>query len=91
MNGSQVSPHLTSDVQSSAVIAKGEIAACPRCSERLVRIRRRPIDRMLSLVRPARRFRCYNAACQWEGLRSLRQLRRPEATADWAAHALQLR
>lgn len=45
---------------------------CPRCGEPLWRVRHRAHDRLLDLLRPAYRFRCYNLPCQWEGRRSNR-------------------
>lgn len=41
--------------------------ACPRCQGKLVREHRRLLDRLYSLVRPLKRYRCGNLACQWEG------------------------
>ncbi|GIX28408.1 MAG: hypothetical protein KatS3mg123_2289 [Burkholderiales bacterium] len=41
---------------------------CPYCGGPLERIRRRPVDRLLSLLYPVRRYRCFNPACRWEGL-----------------------
>lgn len=42
--------------------------ACPRCGKGgLLRIRRRFIDRVLSLFVRQRRFRCTHSGCQWEG------------------------
>jgi len=40
---------------------------CPRCKGALIRIRRRPIDRLVSLILPRRRFRCVAIGCGWEG------------------------
>ena len=40
---------------------------CPRCDGQLVRIRRRLIDRLYSLVVPVRRFRCGTMGCTWKG------------------------
>jgi hypothetical protein len=40
---------------------------CPRCQGALVRIRRRPIDRFVSLILPRRRYRCMAIGCGWEG------------------------
>ena len=49
--------------------------ACPMCGMGgLLRIRRRFIDRVLSLIVRQRRFRCTHVGCQWEG--NLRE-RRP--------------
>jgi hypothetical protein len=38
---------------------------CPRCGGTLWRVRRRLFDRLVSLVSPRKRFRCYQ--CQWKG------------------------
>jgi hypothetical protein len=40
---------------------------CPRCSGALIRIRRRPVDRLVSLILPRRRYRCVAIGCGWEG------------------------
>jgi len=50
---------------------------CPRCGETVHRIHRRFVDHIASLLRPVRRYRCENPACQWEGnLRWDRRARR---------------
>jgi len=42
--------------------------ACPMCGKGgLLRIRRRLVDRILSLFARRRRFRCTHSGCQWEG------------------------
>jgi len=42
--------------------------ACPMCGQHgLIRIRRRFIDRVLSLFVKQRRFRCTQPGCQWQG------------------------
>jgi hypothetical protein len=42
--------------------------ACPACGMGgLLRVRRRFIDRILSLFVGQRRFRCTHVGCQWEG------------------------
>jgi hypothetical protein len=56
---------------------------CPICGAHgMLRIRRRPIDRILSLFVRLRRFRCTHVECHWEG--NLRahapDRRRPEPT-----------
>jgi len=38
------------------------------------RVRRRPVDRILSLFMPVARYRCWSYECKWEGL--FDQLRR---------------
>jgi hypothetical protein len=40
---------------------------CPRCRGALIRVRRRPIDRLVSLILPRRRYRCVAIGCGWEG------------------------
>jgi predicted RNA-binding Zn-ribbon protein involved in translation (DUF1610 family) len=40
---------------------------CPKCGASLVRIRRNPFDRLLSLFRSRRRYRCPSHGCGWEG------------------------
>lgn len=40
---------------------------CPCCDAKLIRIPRRPIDRLLSLFMPIQRFRCTRFQCQWVG------------------------
>lgn len=40
---------------------------CPRCGGPVLRIRRRPIDRLLSLIRPVQRFQCIALECEWRG------------------------
>jgi hypothetical protein len=43
-------------------------AACPACGQPLLdRVHRRKFDRVVSLFRSVRRYRCF--ACSWEGLR----------------------
>jgi len=40
---------------------------CPQCGTAAYRIRRRPIDRALSLLSPRLRYRCTSIGCGWEG------------------------
>jgi hypothetical protein len=40
---------------------------CPLCRGPLVRTRRTPLDRLLSLVSPRRRYRCRAIGCGWTG------------------------
>jgi hypothetical protein len=42
-------------------------AACPRCGGTVQRIRRRWIDRVLSVFARLRRYRCHSPLCGWEG------------------------
>jgi hypothetical protein len=65
-------PNPPTDVPPPA--ANGEGVRCPRCgSTDLLRIHRRLLDRLLSLVRPVYRVRCADPRCAWEG--NLRQKR----------------
>jgi hypothetical protein len=40
---------------------------CPLCGCSLIRARRRPIDRFISVFHRVYRYRCYAADCSWEG------------------------
>jgi predicted RNA-binding Zn-ribbon protein involved in translation (DUF1610 family) len=40
---------------------------CPECSEQVHRVRRRFIDRVISLFKPVQRYRCLSPSCGWEG------------------------
>ena len=40
---------------------------CPLCRWKLIRQRRRPVDRLWSLIQPIKRYRCENFSCQWVG------------------------
>jgi hypothetical protein len=40
---------------------------CPECGSGLIRVRRRPVDRLLSAFGPVRRFRCSGMGCVYEG------------------------
>ena len=41
--------------------------SCPQCGGQLIRIARRPLDRVLSRFVPVQRYRCECFSCQWEG------------------------
>lgn len=47
----------------------GDAHTCPHCHGPVYRIHRRPIDRLISLVVPIRRYRCDDPRldCKWEG------------------------
>ena len=49
------------------VKSKPSIPVCPECHSGLNRVRRRFIDRLLSLVYPVHRYRCRSFDCNWEG------------------------
>jgi len=54
---------------------------CPLCGVALLRMPRRPVDRLVSLVRPVSRYRCMAVQCQWEGnLRRSRNSREPASS-----------
>jgi hypothetical protein len=40
---------------------------CPHCGTHTERIARRWYERVLSLLLPARRYRCLNVRCGWRG------------------------
>ena len=40
---------------------------CPHCGHPLRRIRRRLVDRLLSVAYPVRRYQCQRVRCGWEG------------------------
>lgn len=52
---------------------------CPRCDGDLIRIRRRLVDRLISVFVPVRRFRCVYLGCFWEG--NLRRTSDPPSSA----------
>lgn len=41
--------------------------ACPRCGGYVIRVPRRLVDRMVSLLLPRQRYSCQAAGCHWEG------------------------
>ena len=57
---------------------------CPLCGAELMRIPRRPIDRLTSIFGEHHRFRCERFSCQWEG--NLRADGTAEAGAGNSAH-----
>lgn len=63
-----------SGLQRRAIVHPGraeggaDVPGCPLCGcGGLIRIHRRPIDRLLSLFVDVYRFRCQQFECQWEG------------------------
>src|SRR5687768_16629375 len=40
---------------------------CPKCGAPALRVSRRTIDRLFSVLKPVRRYRCGNAGCAWIG------------------------
>ena len=67
--------------------------ACPHCQGDVMRIGRRPVDRVASWFAPARRYQCLSFHCQWEG--NVRRLhaaatslqQRSESTSKPGLHA----
>ena len=58
-------------------------AACPSCGGPTRRTRRRVADRLLSLARPVRRYRCESPSCGWHANRpapAIERARRPPRT-----------
>ena len=45
----------------------GQRRMCPRCGHDLIRVRRRSIDRLLSLAVPVHRYQCLSMVCGWTG------------------------
>ncbi len=45
----------------------GDRRSCPACAGILIRIARRPQDRLTSLLKPVFRYRCREHQCRWEG------------------------
>jgi len=57
--------HLEGHLQPSSA---EETIECPQCgSASLERVQRRLLDRLASLFRPLRRYRCRKLGCEWEG------------------------
>lgn len=40
---------------------------CPQCGEPALRIPRRLVDRLTSLVHPVQRYQCTALECEWQG------------------------
>jgi hypothetical protein len=57
---------------------------CPECGSGLIRVRRRPVDRLLSAFVPVRRFRCSGMQCVYEGNVAKNAIRKRHA---WLAFA----
>ena len=49
-------------------VSKSHISVCPKCNGPVFREHRRFIDRLISLLRPMRRYRCDAHICQWKGI-----------------------
>jgi len=53
---------------------------CPECHSSVNRVRRRFVDRLVSLFYPVHRYRCRSFVCSWEG-----NLRYTPALGRWEA------
>lgn len=53
---------------------------CPRCGSDVFRVPRRPVDRLLSIVRPVQRYQCSALECEWCGNLPRKSLPRVEQT-----------
>ena len=74
--------------KSSLYTAAPILHACPICGQpRLIRIRRRFIDHILSVFVRQRRFRCTHPGCQWQG--NLREKSTRKHSAGKNKHFLQ--
>lgn len=59
---------------------------CPWCGgSSLERVPRRPVDRLISLAWPQRRYRCQCLGCEWQGNLSANGLRSPRVVAQQVA------
>jgi hypothetical protein len=56
-----------SEDRSQPAVLAADPYKCPMCQGRLIRTRRRVVDRVRSLFGPVKRYRCANFACQWHG------------------------
>lgn len=56
--------------------------ACPCCQRKMIRIWRRPSDRLLSIFTPLHRYRCDSHDCRWEGNIGKPRLRRDSAARE---------
>ena len=67
-----------------AVLTRPRSPLCPECGSSLNRVRRRFIDRVVSLFYPVHRYHCRSFVCNWEGnLRDTAALGRWEALGSY--------
>ena len=41
--------------------------SCPVCQSSVIRVARRPVDKLVSMFRLVHRYRCSAHTCKWEG------------------------
>ena len=49
------------------IVRRRPTSPCPKCGSSAVRVERRPVDRLYSLIRPVRRYQCSARECRWTG------------------------
>jgi diguanylate cyclase (GGDEF)-like protein/PAS domain S-box-containing protein len=68
----------TSDRQFGGSGNAGPTLVCPECGSSVYRVRRNTLDRLLSWIAPAQRFRCRSDKasflCKWEGIIALKDI-----------------
>jgi hypothetical protein len=62
-------------VSATAFLGDAEPVMCPKCGRHALRIRRRPLDRVVSVFGTVWRFRCSDPACDWAGNVRMRPMR----------------
>jgi hypothetical protein len=72
--------HAESPASAPVVTMRPGSPVCPECHSSLNRIRRRFIDRVVSLFYPVHRYHCRSFVCNWEG-----NLRYTAALGRWEA------
>lgn len=58
---------LTITADESTFVAGAHNRVCPRCNSSIDRVRRRSIDRFMSMFCLVHRYRCVRFVCKWEG------------------------
>jgi hypothetical protein len=53
-------------VRTESTEARG-IQSCPLCGGSVARVRRRSVDKFMSLFHQVHRYHCYMLRCSWEG------------------------
>jgi len=66
------------------VVRQRPTSLCPKCGSLAVRVARRAVDRLYSLIRPVRRYQCSAQECRWIG-NLVGEIGEPQAKATvWA-------